>query len=135
MASASGANEDAPRIARPSNKGMKLTKLSAAPLHGRLAWLSLSCRLMPASVRMGAGTASQLIPGVRRTPEAASRNDKAGSNRRAVGALSVERPPGKVRAALAVRHAPVQAQGSEGGQPPRRPARLQATALRIAGAL
>ncbi len=51
----------------PSNKGMKLTKLSAAPEHGRLAWLSLRCRLMPAPAGMDAGTASQLIPGVRRT--------------------------------------------------------------------
>jgi hypothetical protein len=37
---------------------MKLTKLSAAWLPGR------ACRLMPALARMGAGTASQLIPGV-----------------------------------------------------------------------
>ncbi len=49
---------------------MKLTKLSAAPEHGRLAWLSLRCRLMPAPAGMDAGTASQLIPGVRRTNEA-----------------------------------------------------------------
>ena len=42
------------------NKGMKLTKLSAA-------WLpEWTCRLMPALVNgMDAGTASQLIPGVR----------------------------------------------------------------------
>ncbi len=42
-----------------SNKGMKLTKLSAA-------WLpEWTCRLMPAAVDgMDAGTASQLIPGV-----------------------------------------------------------------------
>jgi hypothetical protein len=46
---------------RPSNKGMKLTKLSAAWLP---AW---TCRLMPAPSRSDAGTASQLIPGVRRT--------------------------------------------------------------------
>jgi hypothetical protein len=47
---------------RPSNKGMKLTKLSAA-------WLpEWTCRLMPALVRgIDAGTASQLIPGVLRT--------------------------------------------------------------------
>ena len=46
----------------PPNKGMKLTKLSAAWLP---AW---TCRLMPAPVNgMDAGTASQLIPGVRRT--------------------------------------------------------------------
>jgi len=46
----------------PPNKGMKLTKLSAA-------WLpELTCRLMPAPVSgMDAGTASQLIPGVRPT--------------------------------------------------------------------
>jgi hypothetical protein len=48
--------------ARPPNKGMKLTKLSAA-------WLpEWTCRLMPAPANgMDAGTASQLIPGVRRT--------------------------------------------------------------------
>jgi len=51
----------------PPNKGMKLTKLSAAPEHGRLAWLPLRCRLMPAPAGSDAGTASQLIPGVRRT--------------------------------------------------------------------
>jgi hypothetical protein len=51
----------------PSNKGMKLTKLSAAPEHGRLAWLPLRCRLMPAPAGLDAGTASQLIPGVGRT--------------------------------------------------------------------
>ena len=46
---------------------MKLTKLSAAPLPG---W---RCRLMPAPARMDAGTASQLIRGVRRTMEAGVR--------------------------------------------------------------
>jgi hypothetical protein len=45
----------------PSNKRMKLTKLSAAWLPG---W---TCRLMPAPAGLGAGTASQLIRGVRRT--------------------------------------------------------------------
>jgi hypothetical protein len=50
-----------------SNKGMKLTKLSAAPEHGRPARLVRRCRLMPAPVRSDAGTASQLIPGVGRT--------------------------------------------------------------------
>jgi hypothetical protein len=53
--------------ATPPNKGMKLTKLSAAPAHGRLVWLSSRCRLMPAPSRQHAGTASQLIPGVGRT--------------------------------------------------------------------
>ncbi len=44
----------------PPNKGMKLTKLSAA-------WLpEWTCRLMSAPAGTGAGTASQLIPGVRR---------------------------------------------------------------------
>ena len=38
-----------------SNKGMKLTKLSAAPFRGK------KCRLMPAPSRLDAGTASQLI--------------------------------------------------------------------------
>ena len=43
------------------NKGMKLTKLSAA-------WLpEWTCRLMPAPAGSDAGTASQLIPAVRRT--------------------------------------------------------------------
>jgi hypothetical protein len=46
---------------RPPNKRMKLTKLSPAPLRGR------RCRLMPAPARMDAGTASQLIRGVRPT--------------------------------------------------------------------
>jgi hypothetical protein len=55
------------QCAGPPNKGMKLTKLSAAPEHGRPAWLSLRCRLMPAPARMDAGTASQLIPGVGQT--------------------------------------------------------------------
>ena len=45
----------------PPNEGMKLTKLSAAPFRGA------KCRLMPAPSRLDAGTASQLIPGVRRT--------------------------------------------------------------------
>ena len=45
----------------PPNKGMKLTKLSAAWLPG---W---TCRLMPAPAGLDAGTASQLIPGVGRT--------------------------------------------------------------------
>ena len=50
-------------VAGPPNKGMKLTKLSAAWLP---AW---TCRLMPAPANgMDAGTASQLIPGVRRLP-------------------------------------------------------------------
>ena len=53
---------------------MKLTKLSAA-------WLQeWTCRLMPAPARMDAGTASQLIPGVRRTMEGAM----AGKGRRVV---------------------------------------------------
>ena len=50
--------------AAPPNKGMKLTKLSAAWLPDR------TCRLMPAPVNgTDAGTASQLIPGVRPTTE------------------------------------------------------------------
>ena len=48
-------------VGTPSNKGMKLTKLSAA-------WLpEWTCRLMPAPAGSDAGTASQLIPGVRLT--------------------------------------------------------------------
>jgi hypothetical protein len=46
------------RSTTESNKGMKLTKLSAAWLPG---W---TCRLMPALAISDAGTASQLIPGV-----------------------------------------------------------------------
>ncbi len=51
----------------PSNKGMKLTKLSAAPTLAPQAALGRRCRLMPAPAWLDAGTASQLIPGVRRT--------------------------------------------------------------------
>src|SRR5512146_2289594 len=46
---------------------MKLTKLSAAPTLAPQAALGRRCRLMPAPSRSDAGTASQLIPGVRRT--------------------------------------------------------------------
>jgi hypothetical protein len=46
------------REAAEFNKGMKLTKLSAAPFHGK------KCRLMPAPVGLDAGTASQLIRSV-----------------------------------------------------------------------
>jgi len=53
----------------PPNKGMKLTKLSAAPTLAPQAALGRRCRLMPAPSRMDAGTASQPIPGVRRTSE------------------------------------------------------------------
>jgi len=53
----------------PANKRMKLTKPSAAP------WLAWRCRLMPAAAGLEAGTASQLIPGVRRT-WAAERHDR-----------------------------------------------------------
>jgi hypothetical protein len=51
----------------PPNEGMKLTKLSATPMCARPGLLVRRCRLMPAPARMDAGTASQLIPGVRRT--------------------------------------------------------------------
>ena len=51
----------------PSNKGMKLTKLSAAPTLAPQAALGRRCRRMPAPPRSHAGTASQLIPGVRQT--------------------------------------------------------------------
>jgi hypothetical protein len=50
-----------------SNKGMKLTKLSAAPTLAPQAALGRRCRRMPAPAGMDAGTASQLIPGVLRT--------------------------------------------------------------------
>src|SRR5512146_1860859 len=51
-----------------SNKGMKLTKLSAAPTLAPQAALGRRCRRMPAPVNgLDAGTASQLIPGVRPT--------------------------------------------------------------------
>ena len=49
-------------MSAPPNKRMQLTKLSAAP------WPVRRCRLMPAPARSDAGTASQLIRGVRRTP-------------------------------------------------------------------
>ena len=48
-------------MGEPSEKGMKLTKLSAAPLRGRSV---ASC---PRRSTSDGGTASQLIPGVRRT--------------------------------------------------------------------
>ncbi len=57
------------RGAAPPNKRMKLTKLSPAPFRGR------RCRLMPAPARSDAGTASQLIRGVR--PTLHSRGDVA----------------------------------------------------------
>ena len=46
---------------RPPNKGMKLTKLSAAPTLAPQAALGRRCRLMPAPSTVAAGTASQLI--------------------------------------------------------------------------
>jgi hypothetical protein len=52
----------------PSNKGMKLTKLSAAPTLAPQAALGRRCRRMLALANgIDAGTASQLIPGVGRT--------------------------------------------------------------------
>jgi len=58
------------------NKGMKLTKLSAA-------WLpEWTCRLMPApAAGMDAGTASQLIPGVLPTLRRAARVSRPGRGR------------------------------------------------------
>jgi hypothetical protein len=52
---------------RLPNKGMKLTKLSAAPTLAPQAALGRRCRRMPAPAELDAGTASQLIPGVRLT--------------------------------------------------------------------
>jgi hypothetical protein len=57
-------------IEAPSNKGMKQTKLSAAPTLAPQAALGRRCRLMPAKSATAAGTASQLIPRVRPTREA-----------------------------------------------------------------
>jgi hypothetical protein len=58
-------------MSMPSNKGMKLTKLSAAPTLAPQAALGRRCRRMPAPIDgMDAGTASQLIPGVRHLLEA-----------------------------------------------------------------
>ena len=54
------------------NKAMKLTKLSAALWCGRLAGPLGRCRLVPAAARLDAGTASQLIASVERTPPAAT---------------------------------------------------------------
>ena len=50
--------------ARPPNKAMKQTKLSAAPLLGRQGSHLRRCRLMPAPAGSDAGTASQLIASV-----------------------------------------------------------------------
>jgi hypothetical protein len=63
----------------PPNKGMTLTKLSAAPLPDR------RCRLMPAPVWMDAGTASQLIPGVGRTEEGEEGHRWEGTSQRSSG--------------------------------------------------
>jgi hypothetical protein len=62
----------------PPNKGMKLTKLSAAPTLAPQAALGRRCRLMPAPARMDAGTASQLIPGVRQTKESVADENGGG---------------------------------------------------------
>jgi hypothetical protein len=51
----------------PSNKGMKLTKLSAAPDLAPQAALRTEVPPHARAASMDAGTASQLIPGVRRT--------------------------------------------------------------------
>src|SRR5512143_2947238 len=54
-----------PDAGAPPNKGMKLTKLSAAPTLAPQAALGRRCRRMPAPANgMDAGTASQLIPSV-----------------------------------------------------------------------
>jgi hypothetical protein len=63
------------------NKGMKLTKLSAAPTLAPQAALSRRCRLMPAKVATAAGTASQLIPRVRRTRGGAASSRSRRTNR------------------------------------------------------
>jgi hypothetical protein len=52
---------------RRSNKGMKLTKLSAAPDLAPQAALRTEAPPNARAARMDAGTASQLIPGVGRT--------------------------------------------------------------------
>jgi uncharacterized protein (TIGR02246 family) len=68
--------------ARQPNKGMKLTKLSAAPTLAPQAALGRRCRLMPAPVSgMDAGTASQLIPGVRRTSAWSGPTEAGGDDR------------------------------------------------------
>jgi hypothetical protein len=54
-------------VGEPPNKGMKLTKLSAAPTLAPESALARRRRRMPAPPHSYAGTASQLIPGVRRT--------------------------------------------------------------------
>ena len=66
------------RMLAPPNKAMKQTKLSAAP------WLAWRCRLMPAEASVDAGTASQLIAGVRRTPSGAGARPRLDSMRRCV---------------------------------------------------
>jgi hypothetical protein len=53
----------------PPNRRMKLTKLSAAPgWSSTTAWAEVPPRAR--AVSMDAGTASQLIRGVRQTPDA-----------------------------------------------------------------
>ena len=54
-------------ITGPSNKGMKLTKLSAAQPSRRKRRSAGGAAECPRRRGMDAGTASQLIPGVRRT--------------------------------------------------------------------
>ena len=60
----------------PSNDGMKLRKLSAEPTLAPQAVLGRSRRRMPAPSRSNAGTASQLIPGVRWTCVQGVRGDR-----------------------------------------------------------
>jgi hypothetical protein len=86
-----------------SNKGMKLTKLSAAWLRGR------TCRLMPAQAKLDAGTASQLIPGVGQLVPGIRRGWDAREGRRNGGDIATDltRRPGArhpvARPGLAVR--------------------------------
>jgi hypothetical protein len=81
----------------PQNKGMKLTKLSAAPERGRRAWLPLRCRLMPAPTSLDAGTASQLIPGVRRTSCGAEQSGWAAAGQSALLLGATSRSMGLMR--------------------------------------
>ena len=85
---------------------MKLTKLSAAPTLAPQAALSRTCRLMPAPVNgMDAGTASQLIPGVRQTSRGSAQRVGYGARAHAsVAWLSSLPPAAHAHTVSAARH-------------------------------
>ena len=73
-------------MTRASNKGMKLTKLSAAPTLAPQAALRPEVPPHARAAGMDAGTASQLIPGVRQTH--GGHGQKATSNVRCLATAS-----------------------------------------------